>query len=151
VSLILILILKLLRINLHGGCSKFANTVYAQELQRRLDAEGSPIVVITIKPGPVDTTSDRLPPLIKPVGNFIMKWFFASPDKGAYTSVIAAASRDIEKRPDAYKGAFLDPVGRFFSLEMTEQLGARSRAMGHDRDVSGIYWTSFGCLSCRIP
>jgi hypothetical protein len=48
-----------------------------------------------------------------------MKWFFASPDKGAYTSVIAAASRDIKKRPDAYKGAFLDPVGRFYSLEMT--------------------------------
>ena len=98
------------------GYTKFANIVYTKELQRRLDVEGAPIIVTAVHPGSVNTFADRLPPPIRPVGTLIMRWFFAHPDEGAYTSVVAAASPDVRKRPDAYKGAYLEPVGKIFAL-----------------------------------
>jgi hypothetical protein len=101
------------------GYSKYANIVHATELQRRLNAEESRIVVIALHPGRVDTFADKLPPIIKHVGALIMKIFFKDPDEGAYTSVFAAASPDIKERPDAYKGAYLEPVGKFFTLGKT--------------------------------
>jgi hypothetical protein len=48
-----------------------------------------------------------------------MKWFFKNPDEGAYTSIIAAASPDVRKRPDAYKGTYLEPVGKIYKLGKT--------------------------------
>jgi hypothetical protein len=75
------------------GFAKLANILWTNEPQRRLDAEGSPIIAISVHPGSVNTFAGKLPTLMKPVGSLIMKLFFKHPDEGAYNSVIAAASR----------------------------------------------------------
>jgi hypothetical protein len=37
-----------------------------------------------------------------------MKYFFKSPDEGAYNSVIAAASPRVRQYPEMYKGAYIE-------------------------------------------
>jgi hypothetical protein len=95
------------------GMTKLANTLYASELQRRLTAIGSRIIVISLHPGGVYTYFNR--PSI-PYCHFIFKpiisLFFSHPDKGAYNSVFAAASEDVIKEREKYRGAYLMPVGR---------------------------------------
>jgi len=93
--------------------TKLANTLYASELQRRLTAIGSRIIVISLHPGGVYTYFNR--PSI-PYYHFIFKpiifLLFSHPDKGAYNSVFAAASEDVIKEREKYRGAYLTPVGR---------------------------------------
>ncbi|OJA18609.1 hypothetical protein AZE42_01760 [Rhizopogon vesiculosus] len=93
--------------------SKLANILYASELQRRLTAAGSPITVITVHPGAVNTFSHK-PPLsrFKLLVMPIVYLFFVHQDKGAYTSAFAAASEEVAKQRDKYKGAYLIPVGK---------------------------------------
>ncbi|OJA18621.1 hypothetical protein AZE42_01759 [Rhizopogon vesiculosus] len=94
--------------------SKLANILYASELQRHLTAAGSPITVITVHPGAVNTFSDRqsLSRFIKFLIMPIVYLFFEHPDKGAYTSAFAAASEEVAKQRDKYKGTYLVPVGK---------------------------------------
>jgi NAD(P)-dependent dehydrogenase (short-subunit alcohol dehydrogenase family) len=93
--------------------SKLMNMLYAFELQRRLTAVGSPITVIALHPGAVNTFSDK-PPLsnfgfiVKP----IISLFFVHQDKGAYNSAFAAASEEVAKQREKYKGAYLTPVAK---------------------------------------
>lgn len=96
--------------------SKLMNILYAFELQRHLTAIGSPITVITVHPGAVNTFSDR--PVLS---NFkfmafitkpIVALFFSHPDQGAYTSAFAAASEEVAKQREKYKGAYLTPVAK---------------------------------------
>ncbi|KAF9225117.1 NAD(P)-binding protein [Gyrodon lividus] len=93
--------------------SKLANILYASELQRRLDAEGSLITVISLHPGAVNTFS-RKPQLQKFswLVDILVYPFFVHPDVGGYTSVIAAASPEVAHNRDMYKGAYLVPVGK---------------------------------------
>jgi len=42
----------------------------------------------------------------------INRLFLYAPDKGAYTSVFAAASEEVGKQRDKYKGVYLMPVGK---------------------------------------
>ncbi|KAG2095897.1 uncharacterized protein F5147DRAFT_840085 [Suillus discolor] len=93
--------------------SKLMNILYASELQRHLTAVGSPITVIAIHPGTVDTIRPKpavsyLQFILKP----IVPLFFVRPDQGAYTSVFAAASEDVAKQREKYKGMYLRPVGK---------------------------------------
>ncbi|KAG1724483.1 NAD(P)-binding protein [Suillus lakei] len=93
--------------------SKLMNILYASELQRHLTAVGSPITVIAVHPGAVNTFTDR-PELsnfkfiIKP----IVSLFFVHPDQGAYNSAFAAASEEVAKQREKYKGVYLTPVGK---------------------------------------
>ncbi|KAG1724482.1 NAD(P)-binding protein [Suillus lakei] len=91
--------------------SKLMNIVYASELQRHLTAVGSPITVIALHPGLVNTFSDK-----SSLPNFIIKpivfLFFLHPDQGAYNSVFAAASEEVAKQREKYKGVYLMPVGK---------------------------------------
>jgi len=94
------------------GYSKLANILYASELQRKLSAEGSPITVVSVHPGAVNTFSRK--PQLKPISwlvDVLVYPFFVYPDVGAYTSAFAAASSDIVQNPDKFKGAYLVPVG----------------------------------------
>jgi len=88
------------------GMTKLADTLYASELQRRLTAIGSRIIVISLHPGGVYTYFNR--PSI-PYYHFIFKpiifLFFSHPDKGAYNSVFAAASEDVIKEREKYRSA----------------------------------------------
>ncbi|OAX40085.1 hypothetical protein K503DRAFT_768886, partial [Rhizopogon vinicolor AM-OR11-026] len=94
--------------------TKLANILYASELQRRLTAAGSPITVISVHPGAVNTFSDRqsLSRFFKFLIMPIVYLFFEHPDKGAYTSAFAAASEEVGKQRDKYKGTYLMPVGK---------------------------------------
>ncbi|KAG1870817.1 hypothetical protein F4604DRAFT_1770716 [Suillus subluteus] len=93
--------------------SKLMNMLYAFELQRHLTAVGSPITVIALHPGVVNTFSDKPPRsnfkfIIEP----IVSLFLLHPDQGAYTSVFAAASKEVVEQRQKYKGAYLTPVGK---------------------------------------
>lgn len=92
--------------------SKLANVLYASELQRKLSTEGSPITVISLHPGSVNTFS-RKPELkwISWLVEILIYPFFVHPDVGGYTSAFAAASSDVIQQPEKYKGAYLVPVG----------------------------------------
>ncbi|KII91218.1 hypothetical protein PLICRDRAFT_37935, partial [Plicaturopsis crispa FD-325 SS-3] len=89
--------------------AKFCNILWTRALQAHL--EGTSIIAIAVHPGGVNTFAHRLPFLrfFKAVLPYLG---LVSPDEGAYTSVIAAASPDVRAQPDVYKGAFLMPIGR---------------------------------------
>jgi NAD(P)-dependent dehydrogenase (short-subunit alcohol dehydrogenase family) len=113
--------------------TKLANILYASELQRRLTAAGSPITVITVDPGSVNTFSHK-----PPVSHFkfilepLMYLFFDKPDKGAYNSAFAAASEEVAKQRDKYKGVYLTPVGKV--TEPTD--------MARDEELQKELWDS---------
>lgn len=95
--------------------SKLMNILYASELQRRLTAIGSPITVIALHPGAVNTFSDKPPLNLKFIAFLakpIVSLFFSQPDQGAYTSAFAAASEEVAKQREKYKGAYLTPVAK---------------------------------------
>jgi hypothetical protein len=87
--------------------SKLADILWTKELQNRLDAEGVPIIALSLHPGAVDTFSDRLPKY-RFIGKIITKLFFKTWDKGAYNSVIAAASPVVRQHAKIYKGAYIE-------------------------------------------
>jgi len=93
--------------------TKLANTLYASELQRRLTAAGSRITVMSLHPGGVYTYFNQ--PSI-PYYQFILKptmfLLFSHPDKGAYNSAFAAASDEVTKEREKFRGAYLKPVGK---------------------------------------
>jgi NAD(P)-dependent dehydrogenase (short-subunit alcohol dehydrogenase family) len=90
------------------GLTKLATILWMKELQKRLDAEDTAIVAISIDPGDVDTYSDRLTGSYSLVVKTYMNVVFKSWDKGAYNSVIAAASPIVRQHPEKYKGAYLE-------------------------------------------
>jgi len=87
--------------------SKLTNILWTSELQRRLDAEGVPIIALSLNPGAVDTFAHRLPIYLYPF-KIIMHLFFSTWERGAYTSVHAAASPTIREQAEKYKGAFIE-------------------------------------------
>jgi NAD(P)-dependent dehydrogenase (short-subunit alcohol dehydrogenase family) len=108
--------------------SKLAVIIWSKELQRRLDSEASPIIVSSVHPGVANTSKDKMPFWLRPFGGLLMKLLFVGPDKGCYTSVIAAASPDVREKAEAYKGAYLAPVGKL----TTPSKIARNINLGHE-------------------
>jgi NAD(P)-dependent dehydrogenase (short-subunit alcohol dehydrogenase family) len=90
--------------------TKLANVLWTRELQKHLDSDNIPITAITLHPGTVNTSiSDRLP--FPRASRWLMNLFLAMPDRGAFTSLIAAASPAVRADPQKYKGVYLQPVG----------------------------------------
>ncbi|OCH93974.1 NAD-P-binding protein [Obba rivulosa] len=99
------------------GMSKLANILFIKELQKRLDAENTPIIALSLHPGGVNTDGAQ-----KSVenANIVVRGLFAalkgvifrSASEGAYTSVFAAASPAVRAEPEKYKGAYLVPVAQ---------------------------------------
>ncbi|KAJ2915083.1 hypothetical protein MD484_g5353, partial [Candolleomyces efflorescens] len=105
--------------------SKFANVLYAKELQRRLSREKSPISVLSLHPGNVNTFASSTP--CPRFASLIMPWIFMSPDVGSYTTLFAAASPLIKEQPEAFRGAYLKPIaqlGKASDNAEREDLGA---------------------------
>ncbi|PPQ66637.1 hypothetical protein CVT24_006929 [Panaeolus cyanescens] len=91
--------------------TKLCNLLFANELQRKLDALNlpNPILSIPIHPGEVNTFADRTPwPVI---AGAVMGVFFMRPEPGSYTSLFAGASPLVRNFPGKYKGRYLEPVG----------------------------------------
>ncbi|KAI8984862.1 NAD-P-binding protein [Trametes punicea] len=97
--------------------TKNMQLLFIRELQRRLDAEGIPILLIAVDPGEVNTEgvqayANSVGPLLSPMYRLIANLTFATPTKGAYGPVFAAASPVPRAELEAYRGAYLKPPGR---------------------------------------
>lgn len=90
--------------------SKAATTLFAQELQRRLDEQGLPILSIAVHPGEVATegvmTSNTAPLKI------IARMSFLTPKQGTASPLFAATAKQVRQDPEKYKGKFLVPIGK---------------------------------------
>lgn len=93
--------------------SKAALVLFATELQRRLDAQGIPILTLSVHPGSVYTEG------LAAVNNFFIstmaRFFFASPEQGAVSPLFAATATQVRQSPGTYKAKFLLPVGKIAS------------------------------------
>ncbi|KAG8781284.1 hypothetical protein FRC12_022029 [Ceratobasidium sp. 428] len=98
------------------GRSKLANHLFASELQSRLEAEGSNIIVVCLHPGNVTTSaavnSVGKMPVWSLISSSILRLAFVNEVEGARNSVFAATSPVIRAEPDKYKGKYLMPIGK---------------------------------------
>ena len=83
------------------------NILWTNELQKRLDREGVPIITLSVHPGAVNTFADRLP-IFRTMGKVIMGLFFKTWDQGAYNSAIGAALPAVRENPEKYKAAYIE-------------------------------------------
>ncbi|KAF9875883.1 hypothetical protein CkaCkLH20_06815 [Colletotrichum karsti] len=108
--------------------SKAANFVFAQELQRQLDGQGSSIISLAVHPGEVAT--EGLFSINNMMVRTIAKLSFLTPEQGAASPAFAAASKDVRKDPARFKGKFLVPVGK---------IGKVSPAASDSAQVQGLW------------
>ncbi|KAG8879218.1 hypothetical protein FRB98_005786 [Tulasnella sp. 332] len=127
------------------GTTKLANILFSKELQRRLDAEGSDVISISIHPGEVATAmADEffggwaLSRLMNVIFKF-MGWYL-TPQEGAYNSLFAATAPIVRKEKTRYAGAFLIPFGvwKEASSEANDPVAAQELWDTSERVVSGI-------------
>ncbi|ESK90289.1 short chain dehydrogenase [Moniliophthora roreri MCA 2997] len=93
------------------GHTKLIEILWAKHLQNRLQSSNPrvPITVMAVHPGNVDTYSERLP--LSWLWKLFMRLTTVDPERGAYTSVFAAASKAVQENKDLYKGVYLVPEG----------------------------------------
>ncbi|KAL7281916.1 hypothetical protein ACG7TL_003382 [Trametes sanguinea] len=96
--------------------SKLMQLMFIEELQRRLDENDSPILCMATCPGAVNTEgvqayAHSVGPILSPLYTLIANLTFATPTKGAYSTVFAAASPVPREHVDEYRGAFLKNPG----------------------------------------
>lgn len=95
---------------LRYAIAKAANSIFAAELQRRLDNDKVPIISLSLHPGGVATKSAE--------GIFwsflvpVMRALFATPDTGAITSLFAATAPEVREKEAEFKGQYLVPYGK---------------------------------------
>jgi len=108
------------------GMSKLANSLYARQLQKNLDEEGSSIIVTHVHPGRVNTSSNSKlevsegnSALVSSISSVtgtlwlaVTRTFFSDMSTGAYTSVFAAGSPEVRENAEKYKGAYLVPIAQ---------------------------------------
>ncbi|KZT31947.1 NAD(P)-binding protein [Sistotremastrum suecicum HHB10207 ss-3] len=98
------------------GYTKLMNILHMNELQRRLDAENSSIICISLHPGSVSTPGalegikDSLP--FPSFFQTLVSLIFKTSSTGALTSAFAAGSPVIRQEPAKYKAAYLVPYGK---------------------------------------
>ncbi|KAI0265364.1 hypothetical protein BC834DRAFT_879075 [Gloeopeniophorella convolvens] len=90
--------------------SKMMNMLWVPELQRRLDAEGVPITVMTVHPGTVSTDA------LKQYSPWWLNAYCAvtsiPPHQGSWTTLFAAASPEVAGARERFRGAYLEPFGK---------------------------------------
>lgn len=92
------------------GISKVANTLFASELQRKMDSEGVPIISMSVHPGAVATDGGMglFPVFVKP----LLKLVMATTLQGATTQLFAATAVEVGKEKAKYGGKYLVPYGK---------------------------------------
>ncbi|KAJ3527930.1 hypothetical protein NM208_g10462 [Fusarium decemcellulare] len=102
---------RMFKVNvLHYAMSKLANVLFAQELQRRFDKLKLPIISISAHPGAVksDNAVGIFSPLLQPV----IRRAMLDLDEGSYTTLFAATAPEVWRKPEVYKGKYLEPFGQ---------------------------------------
>ncbi|KAH7157993.1 daunorubicin C-13 ketoreductase [Dactylonectria estremocensis] len=89
--------------------AKLANFIFAQELQRRLDEQGSSIISLSVHPGSV-RSPNALDIFSAPL-KALMRRVMLGEDEGSFTLLFAATAKDVRERPDEFKGKYVEPVG----------------------------------------
>lgn len=98
------------RMMVHYCASKLANILYAQELQKKLDAAGIAAVALSLDPGNVCTDGSK-----RTIGEEMAKTLPFQPIDGATTSLFAATAPEVRAEKDKYGGAYLVPFGQIAS------------------------------------
>lgn len=108
--------------------AKAANLLFAQELQRRFDVQGIPIISQSVHPGFVK--SDMSAPIfispLRPVTNRLM----IGAEQGAFNSLFAATAKEVRQNAGLYKGKYLLPVGK---------LGTKVAVAENQKQISGLW------------
>ncbi|KAL2756676.1 hypothetical protein ACRALDRAFT_1062378 [Sodiomyces alcalophilus JCM 7366] len=99
--------------------AKTAQVLFTRELQRRLDARGVRILALAPAPGTVYTRAlqSSWPRWM----DAILRRLASTTDQGAANSLFAAASPEVRARADAFKGRYMDPVGRVMEVHPVER------------------------------
>lgn len=90
--------------------TKLLNVLFAAELQRSADREGTPLISISLHPGVVATGGalEAFPAVLKP----LLKVFAKTPLQGAMSALVAATSPEVKAREEKYKGGYLGAGGK---------------------------------------
>ncbi|KZT55551.1 NAD(P)-binding protein [Calocera cornea HHB12733] len=123
------------------GHSKLANILFTKELQKRLDADGVPIITLAVHPGSVATEgSKKFMGFLFPIA----EWFFLTPLQGALTSLFCATSPKVLAEKNKYKAAYVVPYGQIGKesdkakdVEMAGRLWALSEQAVKEIDAKG--------------
>lgn len=99
------------------GISKLAVSMFAAELQRRLDAEGSKILSVSalpaegIHPLPGDKTKPRSPSMLKPWLRPVFGFLSTPTIDAAWNTMFVAVGEELRTKKDQYKGKYIIPLG----------------------------------------
>ncbi|KDQ21145.1 hypothetical protein BOTBODRAFT_149902 [Botryobasidium botryosum FD-172 SS1] len=114
------------------GVSKLGNLLFSSELQRRLTAEGSSIISVSVHPGTGAINGLQvLPGFLRTIAVHVYRWISTTAAEGAHATLYAATSPTVKQSAD-YKGAYLLP-----SLEIT----TLSTKLANDPELAAELWT----------
>ncbi|GBE79047.1 Uncharacterized oxidoreductase [Sparassis crispa] len=115
--------------------SKLMGILHMKELQRRLDSEGVPIIVLSVHPGIVNTEgvqafAHSVGPILSPIFSLIARACFSSPTEGGYSPSFAAAAPVVRAEAEKYRGAHIVPPGKL----------GRASALAEDHELAKELW-----------
>jgi NAD(P)-dependent dehydrogenase (short-subunit alcohol dehydrogenase family) len=113
------------------GQSKLSNLLFTYELQRRLDAKGTPTIAAAAHPGFADTELMRHLPGFIP--NFVWRPFAQPADMGALPTLRAATD------PDVQGAQYYGPDG--IGETQGNPKVVKSSAQSHNEDLQRRLWT----------
>ncbi|KZT13259.1 NAD-P-binding protein [Laetiporus sulphureus 93-53] len=105
--------------------SKLLVVLHVTELQRRLNEEGVPILVLTTHPDLSSASAtDGVQKWSNSLGTgiiaafvaWVIAWFFTLPTVGAYSTVFAAAGPEVRAEPRKYRGGYICPPNKLTKL-----------------------------------
>ncbi|KXN83077.1 hypothetical protein AN958_01895 [Leucoagaricus sp. SymC.cos] len=99
------------------GLSKLANILHTKHLQRRLNDQKVDIICMAIHPGAVVTTTiqqylDSRSAWSRTFFRALLHIIFVPRRQGAMNSAYTAASPEVKSKAEAFKAAYVDPVGK---------------------------------------
>ncbi|KAL6304124.1 NAD-P-binding protein [Sparassis latifolia] len=110
--------------------SKLMGILHMKELQRRLDSEGVPIIVLSVHPGIVNT--EGVQAFAHSVGPILLiaRACFSSPTEGGYSPSFAAAAPVVCAEAEKCRGAHIVPPGKL----------GRASALAEDHELAKELW-----------
>jgi NAD(P)-dependent dehydrogenase (short-subunit alcohol dehydrogenase family) len=112
--------------------SKLANLLFTYELERRLRAADSTTIAVGCHPGIADTELGRHMPKIVMLAAPLFKVFFNSPAEGAWPTLMAATSEEIEG------GDYIGPSKRGETAGSARTVSSTGRS--HNEQLAAQLW-----------